>query len=290
MKNDTSANQRNLTSNSSRRNFVKGAMAGWVFLQSGAAMAVSSALADKPNPNKKLVWIFLRGALDSLHTVVPISDPNLNAYRQALIAPIKSTLLPLNSDFSLHPSLPFLHDLYKQKQMTPVVAVASGYRKRSHFDAQDQMESGLNITNHDDGWMARLTQQIQGQGVAISRSVPIALRGPEHKSQTWFPSGFAPVDDDLYTRLADLYESDKALAMNLADVIAQNENPNMQMKEKKRTNFRYLAKSCGELLASNNTMQCAMLEMGGWDTHNSQNGRLTRLFAQLDEGIKTLIQ
>jgi uncharacterized protein (DUF1501 family) len=279
---------KDLSNNSSRRNFVKGAAAGWIFLQSTNAFGLSPSLTNKTLANKKLVWILLRGALDSLHTIVPISDPDLLSYRSSLLKPIQDRLLSLNKDYALHPSLSFLHELYKKQQMTPIIAVASGYRERSHFDAQDQMESGLNETDHESGWMARLTSQIQGNGVAISRSVPIALRSQYTRAETWFPSIFPEADEDLLARLSDLYESDEALSNNLKAVIAQKENPNMQMEEKKNAKFPYLAERCGELLSSNPNMQCAMLEMGGWDTHNNQHGRLTRLLSQLDEGIKKL--
>jgi uncharacterized protein (DUF1501 family) len=278
----------NASTNSSRRNFVKGAAAGWVFLQSSNAISLASTTSNKTHSNKKLVWVFLRGALDSLHTIVPISDPHLSGYRSSLLEPIQKKLLPLNKDYALHPSLRFLHDLYKQKQMTPIVAVASGYRERSHFDAQDQMESGLNETDHESGWLGRFASQIQGQGVAISRSVPIALRSRSARAETWFPSSFPEAGEDLLASLSSLYESDDALNQNIKAVIAQKENPNMQMEEKKRANFPYLAERCGELLSSNQNMQCAMLEMGGWDTHNNQQGRLSRQLSQLDDGLKKL--
>lgn len=277
----------NLPKQSGRRHFLKGAAAGWVFMHSGAALGLSPALTGKNKP-KKLVWILLRGALDSLHTVIPISDPHLISYRGRLLAPIKNDLLSLNKDYALHPSLRFLHKLYANKQFSPVVAVASGYRERSHFEAQDQMESGLNVTDHDSGWLARLSSEIGSKGVAISRSVPIALRSQNHTAETWFPSSFPEVNEDLLTRLSGLYKTDSDLADNLKAVIAQKENPNMLMEEKKRANFPYLAERCGELLANNNTMSCAMLEMGGWDTHNNQNGRLTKLLTELDTGISKL--
>lgn len=272
----------------SRRDFVKGATAGWIFLQSGAAFSLNNILTDKSPPHKKFVWVFLRGALDALHTVVPTSDPNLMGHRGDLLATIHQDLLPLDNDYALHPSLRFMHQLYTNKQMSPVVAVASGYRERSHFDAQDQMESGLNNTNHENGWLARLSQQIQGNSIAISRSVPIALRGEQSRADTWYPSGFAEASDDFINRLSSMYENDPILGTHLEALIAQKENPNMQMQTKKRADFAYLATRCGELLESNDNMQCAMLEMGGWDTHNNQNNRLIRQLSSLDEGLLSL--
>jgi uncharacterized protein (DUF1501 family) len=269
----------------SRRNFVKGAAAGWIFVQSGAALGLNISTINNAIPNKKLVWIFLRGALDALHTVVPTSDPDLMSHRGALLTPIKNKLLPLEKGYALHPSLSFLHQLYEQKQMAPIVAVASGYRERSHFDAQDQMESGLNVTDHNNGWLARVSEQIQANGIAISRSVPIALRSQTQRAETWYPSSFPEADEDLLSRLSEMYESDSALSENLNAVIAQKHNPNMQMEEKKRVNFPYLAQRCGELLSNNKIVQCAMLEIGGWDTHSNQQGRLSRQLKQLDDGI-----
>jgi uncharacterized protein (DUF1501 family) len=270
---------------------VKGAAAGWVYMQSGAAMALNSFTNGVSTANakdKKIVWVFLRGALDSLHTVIPTFDPDLNTHRGQLLAPIKDTLLPLQNGFGLHPNLKFMHQLYKQQQMAPIVAVASGYRDRSHFDAQDQMESGLNITNHDNGWLARTASQIKGNGIAISRSVPIALRDANVRAETWYPSSFPEASEDLLDRLSSMYEADPALGSYLQALIAQKENPNMQMREKRRANFSYLAERCGELLSNNKNMQCAMLEMGGWDTHNNQVGRLARQHQTLDDGIKKL--
>ena len=275
-----------------RRNFVKGAAAGWLFLNAMPHNALAS-ISNNKIKHKKLVWIFLRGALDSLHTVMPVADPNFEKLRANIITPIKDKLLNLDGQYALHPNLPFLHELYKNKQMSPVIAVASGYRERSHFEAQDQMESGLNKTEHENGWLARAVNQIQGNGLAISRSVPIALRQNNshnigERVETWYPSRFPEADEDVLNRLFSLYKNDEALNQNLEKVIAQKQNPNMQMEEKQRTNFTYLAEKCGELLAKNENTQCAMLEFGGWDTHNNQQGRLSRLFMQLDNGIHKL--
>ena len=272
-----------------RRDFLKAGAAAWLFTQTASAQAFTSALGrSKDLSHKKLVWVFLRGALDGLHTLIPHTDPDLGEDRKALIAPIKSRLLALNPDFSLHPDLVFMHKLYQQQQMAPVLAVASGYRDRSHFDAQDQMESGLNITDHDSGWLARAAKEVAGNGIAISRSVPIALRGKQFQAETWYPSTFPEADEDLLARLSGLYQNDAALEKHLAALVAQKQNPAMQMQEQQRTNFGYLAERCGELLANSKSTNCAMLELGGWDTHNNQHGRLSRMFKQLDQGLQRM--
>lgn len=278
-----------------RRGFIKGAAAGWVYCNSmvlgkahGFALA-NSSFQSLPS-DKKIIWVLLRGGLDGLHTVVPTQDPHLSILRPNLLKAVQDTLLPLNDDFGLHPKLRFLHDLYQQRQMAPVIATATGYRRRSHFDAQDQLESGLQITDHENGWLARAQAHRTGHGMAIARSVPIALRDPQRLAETWYPSGFPEVEDDLLSRLSDLYQDDAALNQTLAKVISQNNNPHMQINNKQKVNFVSLAENCGKLVATNPAIQCAMLEFNGWDTHINQAGRLANKFAQLDKGLGALRQ
>jgi uncharacterized protein (DUF1501 family) len=268
-----------------RRDFIKASATSLVMLQCPAALALNNLGQAK---TKKVIWIMLRGALDPLHTVLPVGDPDFATYRQSLVGPIQSRLLSLSSYFSLHPDLSFLHHLYQRKEMTPVVAVASGYRERSHFDGQDQLESGLNNTEHENGWLARALNQYRGGGVAVARTVPIALRGANKEIDTWYPSSFPEADEDTLARLADLYDDDEHLASLLAQAVEQSENPNMQMKETRRPKFPFLAQRCAELLRNEQDLSCGMLEMGGWDTHNNMSSRLSRQFSLLDEGIKNI--
>jgi uncharacterized protein (DUF1501 family) len=175
------------------------------------------------------------------------------------------------------------------------VAVSSGYRKRSHFDAQDQMESGLNTTDYESGWMARAVSMLSTdasnnglvQGLAIAQTVPIALRGGK-SSQTWFPSHFTASEDDLLDRLRSLYTGNEEFSDLLESAVTNRDMLDMDDQKRNRPNFSYLAKNCGELLSRNDSANCAMLELGGWDTHNSQALRLNRQFGILDDGLGEL--
>lgn len=269
--------------NSTRRQFLKHAASAFVLVNTMPLQALT-----KTANNKKVVWVFLRGALDGMHTVLPTGDPNFETLRGPLLANIKDRLLPLKNGFSLHPQLPFLHSLYQQQEMSAVVAVANAYRERSHFDAQDQMESGLDQTSYKSGWLGRAMEQYSGQGLAIARSIPLGLRNEKINADTWYPSAFPEADESLLSQLQQLYMHDPKLHTSFESMLIQKANPAMQMQEKKRADFAYLAKQCGLLLAQNNTMQCAMLEMGGWDTHNNQAGRLARQFTLLDKGLQAL--
>ena len=265
-----------------RRDFIKFGLSGCVLLNTPLSLAATTT----PKP-RKIVWVMLRGAMDSLHAVVPSFDPNFNKHRQAFLLPLADTLLPLDSGYQLHPALKNMHQWYQQKQMMPVVAVASPYRSRSHFAAQDMLESGLIDTHHEDGWLGRALNEYQGEAFAIARSVPISLRGSQN-TRTWYPSNLPEADIGLYQQLDELYQYDPALMTMLERGMQTRKTINMDSKSPRKPKFSHLAQNCGELLAANNNASCAMLEMGGWDTHNSQHSRLNNQFKQLDEGLATL--
>ncbi|GAC13081.1 DUF1501 domain-containing protein [Aliiglaciecola lipolytica] len=272
--------------NLNRRNFIKAGVAGWVVYQTMASGALASSL--KPSTkHKKVVWVMLRGAMDSLHGVLPVGDPDFMAIRGDLVKPIVNQLLPLEQGFALHPALKNCHSWYQNQEFSPVVAVASGYRERSHFDGQDQMESGLNTTDHENGWLARAANLAHGHGLAISQTVPIALRGDD-ASQTWYPSHFATTEDDLIDRLRTLYAGNEEFSGLLESAVTNRDMLEMNGKDRTRANFSYLAKQCGELLNRDNSANCAMLELNGWDTHNNQFSRLSRQFEILDNGLGEL--
>ena len=268
-----------------RRQFLQSTVAGCIWLN---CLPFSVRAAEATLAPKKLIWVMLRGAMDGMHAVVPIGDAHLMQHRAALVTPIKDKLLPLDPHFALHPSLVSMHSLYRQGHLIPIVAVASGYRERSHFDAQDQMESGLDQTDYDSGWLARTLQQTHGEGLVIARSIPIALRGADN-SQSWYPSQLRPADEDLIDRLANLYEGNAQYAQWLNQAIESRDlMGKKEAKGRPSPKFDYLAERCARIMSANPMANCAMLEMGGWDTHNGQVNRLARQFAELDAGISNL--
>lgn len=267
-----------------RRNFIKGGVAGWIIAQTGAAQALTQS---NNKTSKKIVWVMLRGAMDSLHGVIPLGDPDYMNIRGDFVKPLQDKLLPMDNGYALHPAFKNCYQWYKDKEFAPVVAVASGYRRRSHFDAQDQMESGLNSTDYESGWLARAVAMQDGQGLAVSQTVPIALRG-DTQSQTWYPPHFTASEDDLLDRLRNLYRGNDEFSEMLEGAISNRDMLDMDERRRSKPNFSYLAKNCGEILSKDNSANCAMLELGGWDTHNNQVARLNRQFKILDEGLAEL--
>src|SRR5678815_3502578 len=128
-------------------------------LFAGASTLVASrlALADAPT-DSRFVFVMLRGALDGLSAVPPVGDPEYSSLRGqiALAKSGEGAALPLEGPFGLHPALKFLHASYAAKELAVLHAVASPYRERSHFDAQNVLESGdLHPHGSTSGWLNR---------------------------------------------------------------------------------------------------------------------------------------
>lgn len=290
MKNSQSINQiKDVTSCAlTRRKFIKMASASLAVLSfPGTCLAGTKIKKSASNP--KIVWVLLRGALDSLHTVVPTFDPQYKILRPKLSASFKSPLLALEKGFALHPSLANLHQWYKAKQLMPIVAVSSGYKQRSHFDGQDFLESGMGEIDHDTGWLARAIDVKNKRALAVARSTPISLRSSEQVN-TWYPSKLKNADDDIYQALAKLYQHDELLSTNLEKGLAVRGLVGQEKvsNKKRQGQFVELSKACAKLMTAEQGIDCAMLELGGWDTHNNQANRLAQKLTELDNGLAQL--
>ena len=135
-----------------RRRWLQAAGAGLLL----AGHGMQAAFANSPQARGKLVVVMLRGALDGLAAVPATGDPQWAALRTAPEGTAGGAALPLDAMFGLHPALPELHRWYGQGQLLVVHAVASPYRERSHFDAQDVLENGgEGLRQQSDGWLNR---------------------------------------------------------------------------------------------------------------------------------------
>jgi len=272
-----------------RRDFLKALSASLVVYQ---APLLATQLTTPQSP--KVVWVMLRGALDALHTLVPTFEPTLKTLRPSLYNSISQRWLPLTTKralpqgYALHPALIHLHQWYQQKQLLPIVAVASGYTKRSHFEAQDYLESALATPDLESGWLARAIAVKNKQAIAIAQSTPISLRGQQQRSHTWYPSRLPDAEQQTYHALQQLYQHSPQLQTRLSEGLAMDALLNEHTQAKKQQgSFVNLSRSCGQLL-SQAEMDCAMLTLGGWDTHKNQSGQLQRQLSVLDNGLQAL--
>jgi uncharacterized protein (DUF1501 family) len=264
----------------------------WATL-SFAAAPVAAAGANR------FVMVILRGGLDGLSAVPAIGDPDFAAARGAL-AQFAAPPLALDARFALHPHLAELHAMYGRGELLVVHAVGLPYRERSHFDAQQVLESGGDKPYQiGTGWLARALLGSSGaagaKGLALNTSVPLVLRGNANVD-TWAPSALPEPSADLITRLERLYAGDPALATALARAKALHLEGAMASDMSaapgpRGANFTLLAQRCAEFLAQANGPQAAVLELGGWDTHVNQvnpNGALANNLRVLDTGLAAL--
>lgn len=249
--------------------------------------AVSKCRGDKSASPSKLIWIILRGAMDSLHTIVPTFDQQLSLLRPTLLGTINHSLLPLDSGYALHPALVNCHQWYKNNEFSPIVAVGSGYGGRSHFSGQDYLEHGTNMLNYASGWLGRAIDIKHKKALAIARTTPISLRGASSVN-TWYPSNIKDSSDDLHNRILAMYKTDPLLSEHLQQGLLMQDMAGMMKGKVKKGQFISLAKSCAKLMHSYSEIDCAMLEVGGWDTHNNQANALNRQLKNLDQGLAAL--
>ena len=271
-----------------------GALAPWAAL-SFAARAASGAAADR-----RFVFVILRGGLDGLSVVPAIGDPDFAAARGPL-AQFAGAPLALDGTFALHPNLAQLHALYGRGELAVVQAVGLPWRDRSHFDAQQVLESGgTRPYELSTGWLGRALGRDGAKGMALNIAVPLVLRGPG-VVDTWAPSALPDPGADLVARIGRLYANDPALATALERATALHFGAAMPADmagggmggaaTERAGGFVVLAQRAAEFLAEPNGPQAAVLEMTGWDTHANQalpNGPLANYLRQLDTGLAAL--
>ncbi len=251
-----------------------------------AGNRASLALADAAG-DRRFVVVILRGALDGMAAVVPHGDPQL----QALRGPVPEGLLDLGGFYGLHPALSGLHGLYQAGHMLAIHAVAGPYRIRSHFEAQDCLESGAEH-RMTSGWLNRAVAAMglsrENGALAVGVSVPLLLRGASPVAN-WVPHGAATPPQDVYAAVAALHQGDPvtgpAIAAGQRERAFSAQALMGQPEDKNRFGFPSLARAAGTMLAARDGPRIAALELGGWDTHASQVGRLKGPLRQLDEGL-----
>lgn len=282
----------------------------------GAWSTLALAGAAGPGANR-FVLVILRGGMDGLGAAPAIGDPDFAAARGPL-AQFASPALAIDSTIALHPNLAGLHALVAGGEAAVVHAVGLAYRERSHFDAQQVLESGgTRPYELATGWLGRALANSGNKGIALNTAVPLVLRGSAGVD-TWAPSLLAEPSADLVSRLALMYAGDAALAGALErarslhlDAAPMQEStaasagsggastangapPAMDMAAAAVARpgyFLTLARRAAEFLSAPSGPQAAVLELGGWDTHANQanpNGALGNALRQLDLGLAAL--
>lgn len=301
---------------SSRRAFMKdGAMAliGTSVIPTFLRRTVLAQTTSAQAQRKKLVVIFQRGAADGLNIVIPHAENNYYQLRPTIAIP-KNQLIDLDGFFGLHPAMQSFKPLFDQGHLAMVQAAGSPDTTRSHFDAQDYMESGTpGVKATPDGWLNRALQaedlhRMQShsafRAVALGSQVPrtldgkiaavavnrvqdfgVAVKNPNAGPiSSAFEAMYAASGDTvLHGTGQETFEAVKMLkATNPA-----NYKPDPAANYPNGA-FGDNMKQIAQLLKANLGVEAAFTDIGGWDTHQNQgsvNGQLANCLRDFSQGI-----
>jgi len=299
-----------------RRAFLKnGALAivGTSVVPSFLTRAVYAAEAASGSSSKRLVVLFQRGAADGLNIVVPHGEDAYYAMRPTIAIPRPrngaESVIDLDGFFGLHPSMSAFKPLWDQKHLAIVHAAGSPDHTRSHFDAQDYMESGTpGVKSTEDGWLNRA---LAGMGdpkpspfraVAMGGALPRTLAGPvpavamsdirnfgvggggrggQMASNTFEAMYEQSVDTVLHGTGDETFEAVKMLRS--ADPEKYTSAPGVNYP---RGRFGDSLRQVAQLVKANLGVQVAFADIGGWDHHvnegsvQGQIANITREFSQ----------
>jgi uncharacterized protein (DUF1501 family) len=273
--------------------------------------AARSVAAIDPNP-QRLIVVLLRGGIDGLSVVVPYREPTYYTDRPTIaISPPgePNGALDLDGKFGLNPALAPLLPLWQQKSLAFVHACGSNDETRSHFDAQDYIESGTPGTKTTrDGWMNRLLGVMSNknpiQAVNVGATTPnifLGKRSVANLSPGRNANNRLQIDKPKVATAFDrLYSNNDALGrtyhegrVTRAELLKDLE-AEMKMANKGATlpyGFPDDAQRLARLMARDPRIQVSFLAVGGWDTHINQGagqGLLARNLGKVGQGLIAL--
>jgi uncharacterized protein (DUF1501 family) len=307
----------------SRRYFLKNSGIALVGLSAMPAFLQRAAAASAPS-RKQLIVLFQRGAADGLNIVVPFSEPNYYRLRPtiAIRQPGRNntggdSAIDLDGYFGLHPSLAPLEPLFHKNQLAIVHATGSPDPTRSHFEAQDFMESGTpGLKATEDGWLNRAIKAVPEEdaspfrAVAVGPNLPRILHGsanaialpdlrqfkvmPQSPAlastvQGGFEAMYAQsVDHALHGTGTETFEAIDMLRK--ADPSKYTPGNDAQYPSGR---LGQSLQQIGQLLKSNIGVEVCFLDCGGWDNHVNEGGaqgQLSNLLRDLAQSLSAFHQ
>lgn len=263
---------------------------------------------------KTLIAIFQRGAVDGLNVVVPLGEANYYELRPSIAIP-KTEAINLDGFFGLHPSMSAFKPLWDSKRLAIVHASGSPDNTRSHFDAQDYMESATpGVKSTSDGWLNRYLRSNQDsepslfRAVSMTKTMPRVLQGRAPAVAMSNLSDFAiragKSSENLQGGFEAIYAretKDSLAGMGRETFEAVNylkkANPAQYQPENgaqyPRNQFGTSLLQIAQLIKAGVGLEVAFTDIGGWDTHVNQGnsrGQLANLLTQFSSGIAALNQ
>ena len=300
-----------------RRAFLKNGSVALVSLGFTPAFIARAAEAAQAR-QKILIAIFQRGAVDGLNMVVPFGEPAYYAARPSIAIPrpgVDGGALDLDGFFGLHPRMAPLLPCFTRGELAIVHAAGSHDETRSHFDAQDYMESGTpGVKSTRDGWLNRYLHAKEHENaspfraVALARALPRSLQGTapalaigqlgqfgiqagqaSGMMAAGFEAQYAQAADQLLGSTGrDAFDAIKAL---------QQANPGQyapaNSAEYPTSGFGEAMKQIAQIVKSDLGLEVAFAELGQWDHHANEggsNGQIANRLNDFSRGIAAFAQ
>lgn len=286
----------------SRRYFIRAS----ALTVAGAGLAPSWLLrAASPAEEKKkiLISIFQRGAADGLNIVVPFFEKRYYALRPTIAVPSPGKPnggIDLDGRFALHPSLQQLKPLWDGGQLAIVHASGSPEGNRSHFEAQDQMESGTPGRTTEDGWLNRAlpvgnSSTSPVRAVAMGAKMPRTLRGNRGGIAVSDLQQFQARNQEVASVLESMYSSTADVQLGAQgkgtfDAIKMIESINRSPYTpangaQYQGEFGNALRQIARLIKADAGLEAAFAEIGGWDHHSNENNQLPQLLLQFGNSL-----
>jgi len=287
------------------------------FLERVALAAGTSASAN--GRRKTLITIFQRGAVDGLNMIVPHGEREYYSLRPTLAIPQPSSgnrdaAINLDGHFGFHPSLAVLKPLWDAKRLAIVNAVGSPDNTRSHFDAQDYMESATpGVKSTRDGWLNRYLQSNVDQkatpfrAVSLTQNLPRTLQGRAPalaissladftiragSSSASVQGGFESIYEESVNDVLAGTGKETFEAVNYLKQVNPAQYRPENGAQYPRTPFGNSLLQISQLIKAGVGLEVAFTDMGGWDTHSNQGnsrGQLANLLLQFGAGLNALV-
>ncbi|MBO0798870.1 MAG: DUF1501 domain-containing protein [Blastocatellia bacterium] len=305
-----------------RRYFLKN---GGIALASLGTLTTSPsfltrALAQSDKKKKILIAIFQRGAMDGLNAVVPYGEEEYYNLRPTLAVPRPkegesnpAAAIDLDGFFGLHPALSSFKPVYDAGQLAIIHAAGSPDSTRSHFDAQDYMESGTpGVKSTTDGWLNRYLQANADpkatpfRGVAMGANLPRAMQGTAPtlamtniRDFTIRGGGLGPAVQGGFEAMYDQTVNDALRntgretfeAVKMLKKINTTQYQPAAGVSYPRGQFGDRMRQVAQLIKADLGLEVAFTDIGGWDTHANQGssqGQLANRFIEFSQGITAL--
>jgi uncharacterized protein (DUF1501 family) len=298
----------------SRRIFLKNG--GLALVSLGFAPAfLARTVAASDARRRVLITIFQRGAVDGLNMIVPFGErayydarPTLAIARPGSSA---DAAVDLDGFFGLHPRLAPLEPLFRARQLAIVHACGSPDATRSHFDAQDYMETATpGVKSTQDGWLNRYLHAREHQAatpfraVALCPQLPRALQGTEpalaigqiaqfgirgELSPSSFESEYAAAADTVLRSTG----RDAFAAVRMLKVANPTQYTPANGAEYPRSAFGQALRQIAQLVKADVGLEIAFAESGSWDHHVNEGAAVGQLATRLDDlarGIAALVR